>query len=405
MIEWINVTRAHDYLAPPRLLPLLLDFGQSHIDMRLPIADIVGNRGQWLARQMKKWSWLDGNPNQTVNDEWWNTGTPAQRELWFNHYLISDPQRAADAIIQAWTSESADAREAFVKLASLHPDPVHEHWLERALSERRQSVRQLATSALMAMPDAGFRQRSLQRAAMIVELSHSLLKGQKISVNPPKAFDPQWVQDGIREKPPSGIGPKAFWIIQILSALPLQDWITILNHNKPFSLKIDPDWSDTILTAWQRSARQHSGTRGLASLLKQLTETDKTDSGISSITQLLAGREKSQIADLLEPLKLSEAQQLALLRQLLPALNAQRHRQLHKTASDWVSSPNSVISKSDAVALASCCDRYEIPNILERIGRLKSLSAPAEEFAWVLEFRYSYLKHFPDHNDPNGPAT
>ncbi|ASJ76179.1 DUF5691 domain-containing protein [Granulosicoccus antarcticus] len=401
LIEWINVARAGGYIVTPRLLPAMLEFGRANVNMRLAVADIVGSRGRWLAAQSETWAWLDSHADMQVDGAWWQTGTPSQRRAWLEQQLKLDPQQAAESIGQSWPGDSPDMRESFAELVADYPHAAHEDWLQqRALKDRRQATRRFATKALMQIPGSDFRVRAEQRALSLLTVKSKLLGRTQLLFNPPDHFDSQWLEDGIREKPPTGTGAKAFWATQMIAAIPLQAWSSLLEHDDPFSLTIDPDWADTIVAGWQQAASlyPHAGT--LALLLKRLAKHDTVNSLYQALEPLLSPLEPNEVADLLEPLKLSDEQRLMLLRQFLPSLNANRHLVLHRVASEWPGTAASRnVSKADAIALAGCCDRQQIATLLERISTFTDLSASGEEFARALEYRHNYLKHFVEPNE------
>lgn len=398
--EWIDVAYSNNLLAPPRLLPQLLGFGQANEHTRPAVAGIAGNRGHWLATQLNKWPWLHTDKLQDLPDEIWYTGTPAERLTWLPVKLEADPGFAAQAIENIWASESPDTREAIVELVACYTHIAHETWLQqKALTDRRQSIRRLAIRALMKIPGSGFRKRSLQRAAELVKLNKNSLTQSTLSCEPPQKFIQEWTRDGLKEKSPSGSGHKDYWLLQILSIVPLKDWPVLTGHEKPMQLKINSDWAGSLEKAWRNAALIHPHAESLAPLLERLTSVSNIGVNMGIIISLLNIHPASVIADLLEPLRIPDGRRLELIRKTLPMLDSDKHKTTHQVASNWVFTDQH-LAKNDAIALASCCDRKAIAMTLEKVSHAKELSSSAEEFIRGLECRQNYLKYFPQSVQP-----
>ena len=401
--EWIEVANTLGFIATPRLLPDLLALGALNSDLRPAISVLVGNRGLWLANLENKWPWLIASPDSKLSDAQWKTGTPAQRCQWLQVQLTQDPQLAANAIAASWPGDSPETRELFMQLVVDTPDACHEEWLQKyALTDRRQSIRNNAVCTLMSIENSGYRQRSLARARVLILTNKKLLRKQKIECQPPASFDPQWKSDGLREKPPSGTGPKDYWLFQILSVIPLRDWPQLTGHENPLALEIDSDWSATVVKAWQQAALTHPDTKTVQPLLERLSSTgaknskgknDNSSEQLSKMVAIVMALDADKVADVLEPLSVTQNQCLELLNKTLPSLSIEKHPRLHKVVSDWVFKKNQ-LSKAQAISLAGCCDRDAIEGLLERISKVDELTASAEEFSRTLEYRQKYLKHF-----------
>jgi len=396
--EWVDAAAEKQLLATPRLIPVLLKLAEKSKGLRHAVTEVVGNRGLWLAQQTGQWSWLkdtsDPSDHVAVDDELWKTGTLAQRLSWLAFKHHTDPAAAAAAIDTSWKSETPEAREAFIDLICAQPHVAHELWLQKALNDRRQSVRVGAIRALMLLPASDFRERSMQRARSLLQLEKKML-GKRLKLIPPDRYRDEWKTDGIKEKPPAGVGNKAFWAAQILRTIPLKDWPALIDHNDPLALKLDPDWSGVILAAWQQAAAIHPDVSQLPPLLKLLAATTKDDNALLvAIAALIEPVDRTRVADLIEPLAISADIQIQLLLKLQPALDNTRHKALHRAISDSVLKHRSRLNRSEAMSLAICCDKATIPELLKTISQLKHLNSAKEEFARALELRHSYLKHF-----------
>jgi hypothetical protein len=97
-----------------------------------------------------------------------------------------------------------------------------EPFLEGVLDERSKLVREAAAQLLALLAESRFAARMAARARAIVTIEPArkgLLKktAAKVSIEPPSGYDEAWERDGIEEKPPGGVGKRAWWLRQILS--------------------------------------------------------------------------------------------------------------------------------------------------------------------------------------------
>ncbi len=389
--EWITMANRGGFAAPPRLIPDLLDLGRRHSEQRPALAQLVGDRGQWLAQEMKRWPWLaaelSGAPEPSSDA--WLTGTLSERLKWLNFQCAHAPEVAARAVTESWQGDAPEAREHFTTIATRHPHPAQVDWLENlALKERRQATREAALRALMAIPESHVYGRSLERARSLLSVHRKTLR-----LSPPERFDSSWAHDGLQAKAPSAKGARAHWAQQILAMIPLSQWSEVTGSHDVFHLTLDPDWADTIRRAWVQSATRHHDAQTLPSVLHALAK-DPGGHRQTWIMEILQTVPHDDRADFLEPLTLTHSEQCALLLRLLPPLDQQRHPRLHHIATHWIAQPKAPINRSDAVALAGCCDPAAIWAILDVIAKEPALTLAGEQFARALEFRQSYLSHF-----------
>lgn len=395
--EWVGLVREHGFIATPRLLPNLLQYGESNYEAREALADIVGNRGTWLACRVGKWPWLLAE--KKIDDMSWDTGMLFERLDWLRQKIDTNVRDVADIIENSWPNESPDAREAITELVSNTPHAAHETWLQKfALTDRRQSTRQFAIQALMKIDGSAYRERSLKRAAALIRVVKNSSKLDQLQCMPPEQFDTSWTKDSIREKPPVGSGAKAFWMLQILSVVPLQDWNRLTEHETPFCLHLSQDWSDLILQSWCNAGILHSNNSSSGPLIERLSNELKDTSQSINFRRLLETLISNESAEVIEGLSIGKERQIQYLLNCKPLLNAEHHNKLQTCLVDRVFNKTDQLNRNEAVALAVCCASSEINPILKRISKEKELNAAQEEFARALEFRQSYRKHFPDSN-------
>jgi hypothetical protein len=393
LVEWLRVAAASGLSAPARLLPPMFALGTRRRELRPLIRQVAGTRGVWLARRRKTWNWVV--EEATVPDEAWDDGSPAERLAWLRQTRKADPARAVAAIADEWGGESPDGREAIVTMVAEHPLPEDGEWLESlALKDRRQATRTAAVAALLGIPESAFRQRVLERAARLLRVTG---RGRKrvLTLEPPKEFDPAWVDDDIREKAPQGTGEKAWWSRQILAQVPLSAWPELLGleSQELFVIPRDSDWGDTILLAWTDALRRRPEMLDefLPSLMTSVVKLSLTIGNV--LRPVLEQLEPQGISEVLERLRLPSEEMLALLVRFQPPLDQKRTPRLFELVTAWWSTKSQAVTRPEAAALAFCVDPASIPMLLERIAKFPDLGAAAEEFARAIEFRQTYLPH------------
>lgn len=394
--EWLRTADEAQLIAPFRLLPDLLDRGQRDRTLRPLISRIAGQRGIWLARQQVQWEWL--LQSTSVEDAEWENGSPDKRIAWLRQIRQSDPEKATESITAEWVNESADFREAITQLAATCPHPCEEVWLENlALKERRQSTRDAATNALARIPNSAFLKRTTARIQQILRYRRSGLS-KVLSLNPPETLATEWINDGIRAKPPQGTGEKAWWMRQVLSQAPIQQWAAILDLSleQIFKAKLDPDWTEVIEQAWLESIQRFPEAEcieGICVRMAKQANKQNTPQLSQILPRCLQQVDRNTLASLLEKLPLSKELLIVLLTKLRPALCPKLQPKLSRLLEECWKDKQLYLTRPDAIALAYCIRPEAITPTLQTIAKLPELSSVAEAFANTLEFRNSYLPH------------
>ncbi|YCM42474.1 DUF5691 domain-containing protein [Verrucomicrobiaceae bacterium 227] len=383
--EWLELVRSSGLLAPPRLLPALIDYASSHRSFRDQIMPLLGKRGQWLAHSTARWRWLVQKSEPLVD---WEVASLAQRLAHLAALRLTDPAVAAQLITSTWDQESPDGRAAFVSLVAETPSSFDIDWLESlALKERRRATTLTACRALIQLPESAYSQRCLARAASLLEIHK-----RRITLTPPDDFDPGWASDGIIQKAPSGTGEKAWWARQLLARIPLSQWPAILGIKDPLTHRLDADWEEPILLAWLDSADQFPEPEQIPVLIQVLLKarlSPKAGLHIQSTLPNLLARISVDQFDLLIP-KLDPGPAFSALASIRPRFDLSRHKNIARLLLRNLKK-NEYLTRPVAIALAACPVPSNIPDLLKKIAALPSLHSAAEEFANTLEFRQSYL--------------
>ncbi|MFK4034711.1 DUF5691 domain-containing protein [Nonomuraea wenchangensis] len=240
--EWLAAAAATGCRVPPRMLPDLLDRGRRDGSIRAHLGVLAGRRGRWLAGLNPAWAYLLGEPT----GETWELGGPADRRAHLRELRAADPGAARLLLESTWERETPDDRAEFVALLADGLSMADEPFLESALDDRRREVRQSAANLLTRLPTSRMARRMAERLRACVTVT-----GDLIVIEAPQACDKAMERDGIRPKPPRGLGERAWWLQQLISRAPLAAW----GHppERLLAMRV-PDWDAEVRTAWVRAA-------------------------------------------------------------------------------------------------------------------------------------------------------
>jgi hypothetical protein len=229
--EWLGLAAERGLLSPPEALPPLLDKGASNSGLREVILPVLGERGRWLAVQNPEWAWAIGaaGENETV----WHAGERAARALFLQRLRRVNPGRARDLLAATWKEEPPEDRALFIGALDTGLSAEDEPFLEAALDDKRKEVRRMAAQLLARLPGSALVKRQTERAMPMLKFVPAALGGvlrlkkgkpANIEVILPAGCDKTMERDGVEPKPPQGVGEKAWWLIQMLEAVPLDLW-------------------------------------------------------------------------------------------------------------------------------------------------------------------------------------
>ena len=220
--EWLALAATAKVIAPPELLPLLLNAGAS--ELRLAILPVLGERGRWLAAQNPEWSWVAGG---VADESVWQTGTTPARVLYLRQQRETNPARALELLVSTWKEETPEGRAAFIAELETGLSPNDESFLETALDDKRKEVRRIAAQLLAHLPSSALVRRMVERARPMLQftlgkpgglLKLQLAKKPPLEVTLPAECDKAMQRDGIEPKPQRGMGEKTWWLRQLLDA-------------------------------------------------------------------------------------------------------------------------------------------------------------------------------------------
>jgi hypothetical protein len=259
---------------PAGLLPAALAVGARTRALREELRAALGERGRWLAAFNAEWRWAAGEAHgqPALPAALWEEGAPEQRLAVLRQTRQEDSALAREWLVAVWKQEKADFRAD--ALQALETGLAHEDeaFLEAALDDRSQGVRAQAARLLAGLPESAFAARMRERAGALLVFTpdpraggrlRGLVRavtgrgtGNRLDANPPETLDPAWQRDGIAAKPPSGLGERAWWLTQVLAAVPPSYWSDRFAVSAPDLIAAagQSDWQWALLEGWTRAA-------------------------------------------------------------------------------------------------------------------------------------------------------
>ncbi|MEO0768485.1 MAG: DUF5691 domain-containing protein [Cyanobacteria bacterium J06649_4] len=290
---------------PPKYLPELLRFGQGRGEYSAQIGAVLGNRGRWLATQNPDWQYAsvlaaDGFAEDLSELQvTWEHGEKRDRLIAIRQWRRADPEAAREAIAQTWSGETWRDREALLTILETHLSLSDEPFLEAALSDRAQGVRQQAARLLSLLPQSQLCQRMIERVRRFIVLKSDRAQTSaslKIVVSLPDTYDPDWKRDGIRQKPLNGLGERASWLQQLLATAPLSCWQA--DPQQIVEAVKTHEWRAVLLGGWAMAVCNQQ-TSEIAStwaqaLLQQFGAYDLEEADLKTLLLLLPVQQREQ---------------------------------------------------------------------------------------------------------------
>jgi Family of unknown function (DUF5691) len=114
-------------------------------------------------------------------------------------------------------------------------------------------------------------------------------------VTPPTELDAELRRDGLSNKPPYGMGERAWLLLQIVSMAPLECWSTVDDEpEKLLSRKMNDDWRSVLLQGWARAAVVQANPRWALAVYR--SGYDGAPGSTAEIVALLSPDDAAEVA-------------------------------------------------------------------------------------------------------------
>jgi hypothetical protein len=264
--EWLACVAAARRRVQEELLPSILDLGTARFALSEAILAPLGNRGRWLAGQSAEWRAVFGFEDGSV----WEDGGLDQRRIYLENLRRRDPAGARELLANVWEQESPKDRADLLQTLSQGLSPDDEPLLERALDDKWSIVRRTAADLLSRLPGSALVERMRERAMGHIAFTNRARGKLEIQVTLPEERGEGMIRDGIVKVPPhSQIGERAWWLQQMLSAVPPSCWLQRSQRtiNELLKAAKKSEWSQVLLNGWSRAAVGFGDVEWIESLL------------------------------------------------------------------------------------------------------------------------------------------
>jgi len=290
--EWLGAVAAAGKRAREERLPGLLELGRTQAELREAILAVLGRRGLWLAGQSPDWTWVTGVTDEGI----WETGDRAARRWFVATLRRDDAHRARELVAATWADETPEDRAAFLGSFEVGLSMGDEAFLESALDDSRKEVRQVAADMLARLPASRLCGRMVERLGPLLSYSMPERRGLlasvfgrqgSIEVSLPDECDKALQRDGIERRPPSGWGEKAWWLAQMIGAVPPEHWLETWQTSPEdlIALANQSEWKASLFEGWRQATLRHGDARWAEALLiaRIAKTTDLDPSGLAML--------------------------------------------------------------------------------------------------------------------------
>lgn len=274
----LSYAAASGRIAPPPMLPPLLELGKGSRGLRRHIAPILGERGRWLAQLNPAWKSVAAPQSDDLHETFQNGETAARREALTLQRQI-EPATARAWLEADFKKEAARERAEWIQVLADGLSDQDEPFLESALDDKSKEVRAEAISQLERLPDSRLVQRAKAELETLLQWTGKgktllvLQKAGNLQVELPEAWKPEWARDGLQEQVPPHLsykkmGQKASWLRHFVSRVPPAHWEERFELSAAKILAGTPkEWQELLFTAWWEAAVTHGAAEWSLALL------------------------------------------------------------------------------------------------------------------------------------------
>ena len=302
--EWAQLAVRRGVVVDAAAAPLVLDWWARQPRRSEAVFAALGRRGEWLASLNASWHKPIATGEVPADaDDLWQLGKSAERLALLISVRRCEPARARALIESTWLNDGANDRQRFLEVLRENASMADEPFLESALDDRSKLVRRQAADVLAVVSGSRLRQRMSEAAKAIVSVrGPRSIPGRsltRIVLQPPDSFVASWERDGLEERPPEGIGQRAWWMRQILARADLDVWTSLAGMTPEAileSLKSDDYFGDAV-QALIAAANATSDARWSTALVRCLLDQRAIDlASVAALLEALPDREREVLS-------------------------------------------------------------------------------------------------------------
>jgi Family of unknown function (DUF5691) len=268
--EWLIAVAARGLRPPVEALPALLDTAARQPSVGVVLARVLGARGRWLAGFRPEWAQVVAEPPVPTDPAVWTHGEAAPRRAYLAGLRERDPDAARELLAGTWQTEPAAERVQLLAVLGAGLSTSDEPMLEAALDDRSVRVRHLAAGLLAQLPISAYADRMWDRLRSWVRRD-----GDRVVVTPPAECDAAMLRDAIVPTPQGpmaagpSVGPRAWWLRQVIETAPLAGWSDLLgvDPTAALALPVEGGWSVTLRDGWAAAAARQRDPQWATALL------------------------------------------------------------------------------------------------------------------------------------------
>lgn len=195
---WIQLCAAKARIAPPEMVPLLLQLAAKNPELRAPIRVITGKRGEWLAQLNPDWQ---ESTSLSLEDSW-QQGTTNQRVAALRQQRVENPETSRLWLTESWSKEGAAVKQQLLEAFDTALSDADLPFLESCQKDKSQKVQQQVLELLRQIPESSLVKayEQLVRSTLVIRKEKTLLGlSSKLSweVKSPVEIDPDWRKQGL----------------------------------------------------------------------------------------------------------------------------------------------------------------------------------------------------------------
>jgi hypothetical protein len=190
-------------------------------ETRRAFAAVAGARGAWLGRVHPPVAWLASVEERSLDEleRAFGEEKTAARVVTLTRARTLEPARGRAWLEATWSTEKADDRATLLGALSTGLSRDDEAFLEAALGDRSQGVRDQAAALLSRIAESAYVARMRARADAVFAL-----QGSELAVEWPAKWQRDDVRDALVPNVNAGETVRAAYAAKLVGALPLSYW-------------------------------------------------------------------------------------------------------------------------------------------------------------------------------------